>query len=452
MNKKTLILYLLLTTNLLLGSVLGNKTKESSLIVYNDNIALVHEERALSVNRGDREIIYKGVANTIDTDSVNIDLPDSVTLYSQQYRFDKLSQRKLLDTYIGKKVIVRVQKDTKNFKKIKAKLLSSGGTYSLVETKSSEIISVANKDIIFKAIPTQLITKPSLVWNISAKKDLNSKVKLDYLIKNIKWKSNYILNLKNNRATLDGWITISNRSGKRFKNTKLYVLAGKINRVQQPKIMYKTLRSARVESMAMPSKHSHEGYHFYNIPFRVDIANNETTQIKFINKQELNVKRKYTSVMTNPNYLYGEKKHGISQYIHIKGVDFALPKGIIRTYSKLKDTNILLGETDIGHTPKNTPLDLKLGENFDLKATETILSRDDTKQYRDATVKYTVKNSAKELKNIEILVPFNKNKTSIIETKKSYSFTKGKFISFKLSLKGESSKDFQVHFRDFINF
>jgi hypothetical protein len=291
-NISLAVLSSLLVVSTSFGANLSNKIKNNSLIVYNGNIALVHEERALNVDKNDKEIVYRGVANTIDTDSVNVELPKSISLYSQQYRFDKLSQQKLLNAHINKEVTVRILKDTKNFIKIKAKLLSSNSAYSIVKTKKGEIISVSSRDIIFKTIPNELITKPSLVWNISAKKSLQSKMKIDYIIKNVNWKSNYILNIKNNKADLDGWIAINNRSGKKFTNTKLYVLAGEINRPQRPQNIYRVAKSMAVESVGDVSQQAYEGYHFYTIPFKVNIANNETTQIKYIDKKKYPYKKK----------------------------------------------------------------------------------------------------------------------------------------------------------------
>ncbi len=441
------VLSSLLITTASFSATLSNKITNNSLIVYNGNIALVHEERALNVDKNDKEIIYRGVANTIDTDSVNVELPKSVSLYSQQYRFDKLSQQKLLNAHINKEVSVRILKNAKEFVKIKATLLSSNSAYSIVKTKKGEIISVSSRDIIFKTIPNELITKPSLVWNISAKKPLNAKMKIDYIIKNVNWKSNYILNIKDNKANLDGWISIANRSGKKFTNTKLYVLAGEINRPQRPQNIYRIAKSMAMDSTREVSQQAHEGYHFYTIPFKVDIANNETTQIKYIDKKNIPIKRKYSTILSRPNYFNGEVKHGVTQYIHLNGLNFPLPKGVVRSYSKLKNTTILLGETNIKHTPKNTPINLKLGKNFDLKVTESILKRDDTKLYTDATINYTVKNSSKKSKTVELLIPFNKNSTSTIETKKRYKFTKGNLVTFVVKVKGENSKSFKVRFR-----
>lgn len=114
------------------GAVLGAQPSSNSLIVYNGGIALVHEQRALSTQKSDGSIIYEGVANTIEIDSVNVKLDDSITLYSQQYRFDKLTQKKLLEAHIGKEVEVRVMKDSKNFQILKATLLSNDGNLCIV--------------------------------------------------------------------------------------------------------------------------------------------------------------------------------------------------------------------------------------------------------------------------------------------------------------------------------
>ncbi|MEA2092055.1 MAG: hypothetical protein U9O83_06790, partial [Campylobacterota bacterium] len=405
---------LLLLTSSLFSNTLSTKPTSSSLIVYNGGVGLVHEERELNLNKGDKQIIYRDVASSIETDSVNVVLPESVTLFSQQYRFDKLTMSKLLDAHIGKKV--KVAKETLT-------LLSHNGRSAIVRDKKDLISSVLSKDIIFETIPDSLITKPSLVWNIEAKKSLVTKMDIDYLIKNLSWKSDYILNLRENRADLSGWITIGNRSGKAYENTNLHVLAGDINRAQQAKPLYRHVKAmAAMQDAPEVSHKAHEGYHFYSIPFKVNLANNEKTQIKFITKNSIPIERRYSAKVSNPLYLHSERKHSVTQYIEIKTLDFVLPKGVVRTYSKLNRENILLGESSLAHTPKDTPIKLTLGKNFDLKVKETIQKRSDDKRYLDATVLYTLKNSSNEKKIVELLIPFNKSSTSTIDTSKSYKF------------------------------
>ncbi|WP_373035052.1 DUF4139 domain-containing protein [Sulfurimonas sp.] len=443
---------LVLLTSSLFASSLSPKPESSSLIVYNGGIGLVHEEKKLNVQRGDKQIIYKDVASTIETDSVNVVLPNSIRLFSQQYRFDKLTMSKLLDAHIGKKVKVdkvncKTREGSLGCKKY-VTLLSHTSNNSLVRDAGNEIISVLSKDIIFEAIPNSLITKPSLVWNINTKENLETKMNIDYLIRNLSWKSDYILNLNGNKADLTGWITIDNRSGKAYEDTKLYVLAGDINRAQRPRPEFRYEKAmAMMQDAPAVSHQAYEGYHFYSVPFKVNLANNEKTQIKFITLNDIPITRKYYAVLSNPLYLQSERKHGVTQFIEIKKLDIPLPKGVVRTYSELNKQNILLGESSLEHTPKETPVKLTIGKNFDLKVKETIQKRSDTKNYLDATVIYTLKNTSEEKKTIELLIQFNKNSTSTIDTKKSYTFRNGNQLSFKTVLEAKKTEKFTVHFR-----
>jgi len=433
-------------TSLLLLSCASFASSNNSLIVYNGNVGLVHESRNIKIKKSDTSITYEGVASTIETDSVNVQFPDTVTLYSQQYRFDKLTLNKLLDAHIGKNIQVRLLKDAKNFKVINATLLANNGNTSLVQSEQNNIISVVSKEIIFKTIPKELLTKPSLVWNIKATKNLKTKMEIDYLIQNISWNSDYILNLSEDRADLSGWITIDNRSGKKFDDTSLYVLAGDINRATKPVYRQEVVYAKSLMESPKVTQEAHEGYHFYTIPFKVNLANNEKTQIKFTDKKSLDFSRKYSAQLQNPLYLSGEIKNDVTQYIKLNALDIPLPKGVIRTYSKLDNSSILLGETSIKHTPKETPLELKLGTNFDLKVVQTLLNRDDSERYYSVDVAYSVQNSSNKSKTVELLIPFNKNQNSIVKSSEIYKFTKGNLVTFSLAVKANSNKSFKVHF------
>ena len=440
----------ILVSSSLFALTLNPSLQNNSLIVYNSNVGLVHESRDLRLKKNETQIVYKDVASSINTDSVNVSLPSGVELFSQKYRYDKLTQNKLLNAHIGKQISAKVMQDAKNFKTIKATLLSNDGNSCIVQSKNkNKIIIVESKNIIFDTIPKELITKPSLVWNVHSKKNINASMSIDYLINQISWKSDYILNLDGNSADLSGWITINNRSGKAFKNTSLHVLAGEINRAVQPRQNYRAVKTMAMRADSAPevAHQAHEGYHFYTIPFKANLANNEKTQIKFVRQNNLDIKRKYTVRMNNPNYFVGEVKHDVTQHINIKGLEIPLPKGVVRSYSKLEDTNILLGESGLKHTPKNTPISLTLGKNFDVKVKETLTNRDKGSWYHDNDVTYTIKNSSDEVKTIEIMVPFTNNDSDEIKSKQRYTFTKGNLVTFQIKIKAQSTKKFDVHYR-----
>ena len=448
MQKSTLALSsIFFFSTLLFGASVSEKTSNASLIVYNSNIGLVHEEKELNLHKEDTQIIYEGVASSINTDSINIKLDPSITLSSQQYRFDNLTQAKLLQAHLGKKVEVRRLKNSSEFQVINATLLAYNATESIVKTVDYQILSVKNSSVIFEAIPHELITKPSLVWNVKTPKDIKTKLELDYLINNISFKSDYILNLDETSSDLVGWITLDNRSGKSFKDTKLSLLAGDINRAIDAPVLYKNTRALAVMDSAPEVSHkAYEGYHFYTIPFKVTLANNEKTQIKFIQKNKISSTREYSAQLSNPLYLQGETKVDVTQYISLAPLDIPLPKGVVRTYSKLEGKTILLGETGIEHTPKKTPIKLKLGKNFDLKVTQSILKRNDSKNWLEADVEYSVLNNSDEKKKVTLLIPFNKQSDSRVESQKKHQFTQGETLEFIVKVAPNSTEKFSVHF------
>jgi len=432
---KHLSILVLLSSSLLFASTLSQEPTSSSLIVYNNGVALVHEQRDLNLQKDDKEIVYSPVANTIITDSVNISLPKEVTLYSQQYRYDQLNLHKLLDAHIGKKVKVAIDEFT---------LLSHQAKTAILKDKKNQIISVESKDIIFSTIPASLLTKPSLVYNIETSKSLDAKIEIEYLIRNLSFKCDYILNLDGDYANLIGWISIDNRSGKSYNDTQLHVLAGDVNTIQT--IQPKRYRYARMASSESVVHQEHEGYHFYSVPFKVDISDQEKTQIKFLTKKNINIKRLYKAVVSHPRTLISQIKHSVAQIIEMQKLDTPLPKGVVRTYSPLKNQNIFLGESLISHTPKDTSVELAIGNSFDLTLKEEIVFRSDTKEHYDTTIKYTLKNSSNETKVIEVLVPFNKNSSSVVKTKEKFSYKNGNLVSFKIKLDANQENNFNVNF------
>ena len=440
MKKRILLIGAMFYSVGLFASSISQTPKENSLIVYNSNIGLFHEKRALTLKKDDTSIIYEGVASSIDTDSVNITLPKGVKLFSQQYRYDKINKNKLLDAYISKFVYLK----TKTGELQKVKLLSNNTSEVVIEQHDKKISFTKSENILFDKLPKTLITKPSLVWNIQTDNSVDDFLEIEYIIKNISFKSDYILNLHKNTADLTGWITINNRCGKNFQNTQLSLLAGDINRVANRPRTYAKNRALTMMDAPAVSQRSFEGYHLYSIPFKVNLANNETTQIKFLEQNTIAIEKLYEVHMQNPLYMQAYYETNVIQYIKLSPLAEPLPKGVVRIYSKLKNQNILLGESAISHTPKNKAIKLKTGKNFDIKADAKILQRKDTKKVLKATVLYTLHNHSDEDVKVDLYIPFNKERDSKIKTAQKYRFTKGNLATFTLEIQANSSKSFKV--------
>jgi hypothetical protein len=60
-------------------------------------------------------------------------------------------------------------------------------------------------------------------------------VELSYLTAGLSWKADYVANLSTDGKSLDlnGWVTLTNRSGAGFDNATLQLVAGTVNRVRR---------------------------------------------------------------------------------------------------------------------------------------------------------------------------------------------------------------------------
>ncbi len=436
-----------LAASALFSSTLSSEPEAPALVIYNSNLGLVHEQRALAVDKSDRDIVYPGVATTVQTDSVNVVLPEGITLYSQQYRFDRITLQKILRAHIGKPV--RYKSGPPEKRTVKKGTLVAVDP-AVVQTADGIESGMAPGDFIFDAIPDTLIMKPSLVWNIAAERDIDGMMALDYLITGIRWKSDYILNLHDDNADLTGWITVDNRSGKRFEQIRLHLLAGDINRAQAPVMYDNVMRMEKAMPSPAVAHAAHEGYHLYSVPFKVTLADNEKTQIKFIDKPRHAVKRLYDVTMQNPFTTGREQKRPVNQYVELSPLDIPLPGGIVRSYSKSGDTTVLLGETRLENTPKNEKVKLRLGTNFDLIAKNRLLSSTDQSRYREVSIRYTLINRSDKTKSVDVNVPGvieDARRRTVINTSRRYTRPDGYTVRFPVTLKAGKTASWRVTYR-----
>ena len=109
---------------LILGSHTPAQIKQSAserisvdLTIYNQNIALVREERTIDLLKGMNRIIIPDIPATIDGTSLHFSSltdPSAVKVIEQNYQYDLVHQAKLLEKYIGKEVeFIRTDNESK---------------------------------------------------------------------------------------------------------------------------------------------------------------------------------------------------------------------------------------------------------------------------------------------------------------------------------------------------
>ena len=434
MQKFLLLLFIVSTTYAL---TLTQKPQESTLVIYNTNIALVQETNHCTLSPKDTTLIYPNVANSIIADSVSITMQPPIQILMQRYRSYKLSEQTLLNAYKGKKV---------GYKNLTCTLLDFDRNRALLQQVDGTIFNADIKEITFSALPQEIISTPSLVWDIHLNTKQKTTLSLEYLMKNISWNAIYSLQLHNTTATLQGWISIENKSSKSFQDTQISLLAGDVQTLSTTMQSVRYLKTTRVQDTPHVISKAFEGYHLYTLPFRVNLHQHETTQVHFITQKNIDIERLYKTRLNNPLYIQGEIQNNVTQYIKLNNLDIALPKGKVRTFGITGDTNIFLGESGIKHTPKNTPIELKIGKDFDTKVTQTLLQKEKKNNFTFIDIAYKITNNSNTHKVVTLLIPVSKNKGSKIMSQRSFSFTQGNLATFTLEVNPNTSLSFDVHF------
>ncbi len=211
----------------------GQELNQKSLAVtiYNSNLGVVKDSREIELKSGLSEIRITDVAKLIDPTSVHIKLDGEVL--EQNYQYDLVSFSKILQKYIDKEISLVNEKS----ELIEGKLLSATGGDVVLEKKDGGLVMIPNINnyrFSVGSLPEGLITKPTLVWQVKSKKSGNQDVEISYQTQGMNWHAEYVavLNKDDTKLDLNSWVSVENNCGTTFKNAKLKLIAGDVNRVQ----------------------------------------------------------------------------------------------------------------------------------------------------------------------------------------------------------------------------
>ncbi|MBI1762460.1 MAG: DUF4139 domain-containing protein [Acidobacteria bacterium] len=365
--------------------------KSVAITVYNSNLGLVKDTRTLRLPRGTSQLRFMDVAQQINATSVHIKsvtAPNALEVVEQSYEYDLLNPQKLLDKYVGKELTLVLKTLENNSEKLvptNATLLSNNGG-QVWQIGNQIVINPTNvAEIRFDRLPQDLIAKPTLVWTLNNTAAETHTVEASYLTTGLNWRSDYVLvvNQNDTKADLNGWVTLNNTSGTAYRNAELKLVAGDVNRVQEPLANLGGVRMEAMRAGAAPQPQFQEQaffeYHLYTLQRQTNIKNNETKQISLLSSDNFNIKKElvvngqafYFQGYNNPGEPVKEK---VGVYVGFKNakennLGMPLPAGVVRVY-KADGTGAqqFVGEDRIDHTPKDETVRIKLGDAFDVVA------------------------------------------------------------------------------------
>ena len=371
LKEKYQFIIIVVIISLISSSALA-QLKQSSVTVYNGNIALIKEVRNVRLKKGISTVSITGVASKIDPTSVSfspMDNPNDVQLLEQNYEYDLVGTRKLFQKYIDENIEVSL-KSGKSFKGV---LLSSTGSDIIIRLPKGTVrmypVSAVN-GVEFPKLPDGLITKPTLVWKLESRVSGNRDVEVNYLTGGIDWHAEYILTLGKDNEPLDlsSWVSIDNRSGATYTNATLKVVAGDIGRIQaRPR----TMRKGGGAILGIRSTSGFEErrffeYHLYELGRRTTLKNNEIKQISLFEPAKVSYKKvyEYKSFLNNKNVKVKIEFDNSEN----SGLGIPLPAGKVRIYNfDIDGAKEFAGEDLIDHTPIDEKVSITAGSVFDVK-------------------------------------------------------------------------------------
>jgi hypothetical protein len=367
-----------------------NDQTELNVTVYNSNIALIRDVRNLALPSGTFRLKFMDIAATVNPATVHfrsLNEPEKLGVIEQNYEYDLLEPAKLLHKYVGKEVtLVRTYQDSGTTKReeIKATLLSDNNG-PVWKIGNDIVTGMFAESYRFPEVPANLYERPTLLMSLENSGARKQQVEASYLAGNLSWNADYVLTVSRDdkNADLDGWVTVVNNSGTAFRNARLQLVAGELNRVAEGGLRTRMDMNLQVPMAAKAApqfqQESFSEYHLYSLGRKTSVEDKETKQISLLQGSGVPVEKIF--MVNGQNYYYRNQqapgaplKDPVMVYYKFKneekaGLGIPLPAGNVRVYQKDSKGGILFaGEDRIDHTPKDEFVNIHIGNAFDVVA------------------------------------------------------------------------------------
>lgn len=356
--------------------------KQVAVTIYNNNLALVKDQRKVQLDKGHNTLALRDVSAQIRPETAllhSLSSSGSISLLEQNFDFDLLTPQKLLEKYTGKSVtLIRMNPATGAETAERAQVLSTNE--GAVFRVGDRIETGMPDHIVYDEVPENLRDRPTLVTRLENNGPADQTLELSYLTTGLSWKADYVaeLNPAENRLDLTGWVTLTNTSGTHYPDAKLQLVAGDVNRVMEQPV----LEDMRVKSMAIAAPQIAEEslleYHLYTLDRPTTLAQNQTKQVSLLTATNVPVRKEY--LLRGAEHYYHGNYDDLGQKLKVgvflefdnkqaSNLGMPLPKGILRVYKKdSAGAAQFVGEDNIDHTPINETVRAKLGDAFDVTA------------------------------------------------------------------------------------
>ena len=352
----------------------------TSLTIYNNNIANIKFKKEINFKEGVNSFIIEKFSNNTIIDSIYATLPKEVELLEQTFNSNLVTFNKLLKQNLNKEVKFFVDDSTKLFK---GELIH----INPITIKSNEGYFILNnpEQIVFSIYPHYSLSS-NVEFRVKSKKEFSSDINISYLSRNLNWRANYIINVKNKKLNLRYFANIANRSSVDFKDVNISLISRSL---KSPIFESRVVRKASYSKTIIPPTKSWH-YYKYQIPYKIDLLSNQNKEVLLLDNSSINYKE-YGEAYTSNFINSGIERLRFSSVIEFS-IDMPLSSGVVRVYKN----SDYLGEDEILNTPKSEPIRIRLGDIFNVVGKKVVSQFIVRKGYKRVENIYIIKNKDKK--------------------------------------------------------
>ena len=401
--------------------LVSDDVRATALTVYPDDLALVTETRVVDLPAGRHTLRFDGVSDLIIPQSLVLQSFEGVTL-ERNFDYDLLGRTSLWEGSIGDTVrLTRIAPDSGDVVTDLAEIVSADAEGGVVVRTDAGIeglfCSGLKTRASFSGLPPGLAARPAMTVEFEAEEAGPREVVISYLTSGFGWEADYRLDLGGNgekETNLLGWLSLNNRTAKRYEDVALSVIAGEVQRRPEtrgvevmPEYLRgacwpvgstkrgKGFRTARLNSIRKDRTHfSPEpvmmesamtdeiivtasraqrrkavqedvgDYKLYRIPVPVTVAAYQTKQIAFLDEPGVEAPLRYkldlddldsepeplTRVLVLDNAREGE-------------LGVPLPEGTARAFAESSRGYSFIGQSEVDDTPVEEDLEIAVGDS-----------------------------------------------------------------------------------------
>lgn len=483
-SRLSIIVFLAMLASWLMAS-------EPDLSIYNQDITAVREQMELNLISNVCSIQCSEITANLDPKSVILrDITDksNIQILEQTYLSDpvseglflSLSEGKTLDFLAGTNIVqgkvVRSGYTTRSL--IPSRYTSGGVGQPIIEVDGKLRFGLPGTPM-FSGLVDYIMPKPILQWIIKSDHVGKVNAELAYTTGGMQWEASYNIILSDQGNVLDivGWVMIDNQTGRTFKDARVKLITGDINKTKQIehyRSAFVSSRSAMYRPATLPaSEKPADEYHLYTLPCRISLHDHDTKQVEYV--RTIGVEPVcyyiYDGVLIDSQPYRGydarsirlEKEYGTNCSSKIRAIyefenseknhlGIPLPKGRVRFYQRDSDGQLgFSGDSEIDHTSRNETVRLYPGNASDLtgQRQQANFMVDNSQKWLDETFEIKVTNNKKEEIETHVVEHLYRwNKWEIKEASNTYLKTDNQTIEFRLKVKPNEEKviTYTVHY------